>query len=51
LTKIDRWKNGWFRLADRIKLDKSDDQKSRVYGGKKGCQENDFWLKKTNNRL
>jgi hypothetical protein len=51
LTKIDRFLNGWFGLADRIKLGKYDDQKSRVYGGKTGCKKNDFWLKLTNNRL
>jgi hypothetical protein len=51
LTNKNRWENGKFGLAFLIELRKSDNQKSRTYGGKMACQENDFWQKRKNNSL
>jgi hypothetical protein len=51
LTNKICWKNGEFGLAFLIDFRKSDDQKSRAYGSKTACQENDFWQKIKNNSL
>jgi hypothetical protein len=49
LTKTDRWKNGWFGLANFYDIRKYDEQKSRVREEKRAVKKMNFSRKMTNN--